>query len=61
MTAIQWKAQAWLWRNIARTIPTCFLQWELNTRAGVKSYPVKIGDARTVSAKGPCTVTVNSD
>ena len=61
MNSFQWKVQSAFWRMVAAFVPTCFLQWELSKREGVTATVLGVGDTTTVEAKGPCTVTVNTD
>lgn len=61
MTHIRWKAQHWLWSLAANLIPTCFLQWELAKRPGVKAQVLGPDQAARFHATGPCTVTINHD
>jgi len=59
MTKTEWAIQAAVWRAVARLVPTCFLQWELQRRPGVDAERLPANMTRTVA--GPCVVTVNRD
>lgn len=61
MTRIGWDMQAWVWRIVARRIPTCFLQGELSERPGVDAVELGMCDEHTLCVSGPCVVTVNRD
>lgn len=61
MTKNEWKIQAWLWRRLARLVPTCFLQWEIEVREGVEVQTVGANFKRDLSIVGPAIVTVNRD
>lgn len=47
---------------LLKAIPTCDLQWALETREGVSTYTLGVDQTSTFNdVRGPCTVSINID